>query len=115
MDAVLQLVADNLMGNGLQFIIENHHVVAVPPDRTAYVEKDLVNKGEDGADLVGNDFGRVEVARVQAQHFTAANRVTHVELVGTDHVRLRTEPKKLALDRIQIVLGIDGFGKHGIE
>ena len=50
MHAVEQVVADDFAGDSLGFVIQQHHVVAVPTNRTADVQqqtRDIEHRGGD--------------------------------------------------------------------
>ncbi len=61
---VEQIVTNNLTGNRLSFIIQQHHVIAVPAHRTTDVQQQLRHIQHGGGNLVGNHFSRVEMPGV---------------------------------------------------
>lgn len=65
MHPVKQIVTNNLTGNRTGFIIQQHHVIAVPANRTADVQQQLRYIQHGGGNLVGNHFSRVEVPGVE--------------------------------------------------
>ena len=81
MYAVKEVVADDFAGNGLGFVIQQHHVVAVPAHRAADVQQQTRHVEHGGGNFVGDHLGWVEMAGIQAQRGLAAGGVTHVELV----------------------------------
>jgi len=58
----------NLVGDGLGLVVQEHHVIAVPTHAAAELEEDVIHEAQGGRQLVGYDFGGVEVPGVQAQH-----------------------------------------------
>lgn len=65
MHAVEQVVADNFAGDGTGFVIQQHHVIAVPAYRAADVQQQARDIEHGGRDFVGDDFRRMEVAGIQ--------------------------------------------------
>lgn len=62
--------ADELFGDGDEFVVEGDDVVAVPADRAGDVEQEAGAEHEDGADLLGDHLGgvvvRPEASRVRS-------------------------------------------------
>ena len=52
---------------------------------------------------------------VQAQDDAVGNSVTQVELVRADDVALRAKSEELALNSVEVVLGIDLVGKDLVQ
>ena len=106
---------DQLLGDRLQLVGEDHHVVAVPADAAADVQQDLVQVHEHGRDLVRDDLGRMVVAGVEAQELLAREGIAEVELVRADDVALRADAEQLALDGVAVVLGVDRLGEDRVQ
>ena len=112
---VEQIVTNNLTGNRLSFIIQQHHVIAVPANRTADVQQQLRHIQHGGGNLVGNHFSRVEMPGVQAQRRLAAGGIPHVKLIGANRVALRANTKQFALNGVDMVRRIQLLADHLIQ
>src|SRR6185312_5496221 len=112
-DPVEVIAPDDLLRDGLELVGQGDDVVAVPAHPSADVEQDLVQPGQDGGDLVGDDLRRVEVAGVHAEQGLPGEGVPEVELVRADDVRLRADPEQLALDRVAVQGRVDRLGEDG--
>ena len=115
MYAVKQVVAHDLAGNRLRFIIQQHHVIAVPTHWTADMQQQARHVQHGGGDFVGNHFGRMEVTRIQTQRRLATGGVTHVELVRAHGVAFRTDAKQLAFDGIDMVRRVEFLADHFVQ
>ena len=115
MYAVKQVVAHDLAGNRLRFIIQQHHVIAVPTHRTADMQQQAWHVQHGGGDLVGNDFRRMEVTCIQAQCGLAAGGITHIELVRADGVAFCANTKQFALDGIDMVRRVEFLADHFVQ
>ena len=59
MDAAEEVAADELLGDGLEVVGEDHHVVAVPAHAAADVQQDLVEARCSTAEILSAiDLGR---------------------------------------------------------
>ena len=94
------IVADDLVGDRLKFVVPDHDMVAVPAHRTADMEQDLVEEEQRRTDLVADGLGRVEVAGVEAEQDLLPLGVAHVELVRADGAAFDPDAEELALDRV---------------
>ena len=90
-------------------------MVAVPADAAADVQEQAGNVFEDGGDLVGEVFRGMEVAGVEAIELLPGDGVAEVELVRADDVALAADAEELALDGVEMVRGVEGFGEDGVE
>ena len=115
MYAVKQVVANDLAGNRLSFIIQQYHVIAVPAHWTADVQQEARYIQHGGGDFVGNYFCRMEVTRIQTQRGLAAGGVTHVELVRAHGIAFRTDAKQLAFDGIDMVRRVEFLADHFVQ
>ena len=117
MYAVKEVVTDDFAGNRLGFVIQQHHVIAVPAHRTADVQQQARHVEHGGGDFVGDHLGRVEVAGIQTQRGLAAGGVTHVELVRAHGVALGANAEQLALYGVDVVRRVqllaDGLIQRG--
>ncbi|MNI84557.1 hypothetical protein D3C73_1414730 [compost metagenome] len=71
-----------------QLIVHRHHMIAVPPHRTAYMQQQMAAEQQNRRQLVADHFRRMEVARIQRDRLAARYSIPHVELMGTDYVAL---------------------------
>ncbi len=115
MHAVKQVMANDFAGDGLGFIIQQHHVVAVPAHRAADVQQQVRDVEHGGGDLVGNHFRRMEVAGIEAQRRLTAGGVTHIELVGADGVAFGADAEQLALHGVDMVRRVELLADHLIK
>ena len=113
--AVEVVAADQLLGDRLELVGEDHHVVAVPANAPADVQQDLVQVHEHRRDLVRDDLGRMIVAGVQAQELVAREGIAEVKLVRADDVALRAEAEQLALDGVADVPGVERLGEDRVQ
>ena len=102
MHAVEQIVTNDFAGDGLRFVVKQHHVVAVPAHRTADVQQQARHIQHGGGNFVGNHFGGVEVPGIEAQRSAAAGGVSEIEFVGADGVAFRTDAEQFAFDRVDV-------------
>ncbi len=65
MNAVERISADNFLGDGLQVIVERHHMVAIPAHAAADVQENLIQVEQDGGDFIGDSFGGVEMPGIE--------------------------------------------------
>src|SRR6267378_3422741 len=114
-DPIEHAAADDLVGDGLGLVVQQHHVIAVPTHAAAELEEDVIHEAQGGRQLVGYDFGGVEVPGVQAQHDLPAGRVRQVELVGADRVALGADPEELALHGVPVELAGDRDRDHLVQ
>jgi hypothetical protein len=90
-------------------------MVTVPAHAAADVQQDLIEPRQHGGQLVGHNFRRMKMARIEAQQLAVAERVAEVEFVRTHHVALGAEAEELAFDRIALLLRIHRLGKNRVE
>ncbi len=64
--------AHDLLRDGQQFVAERHDMIAVPTHTAADMQQQFVNPEKRRRNLVGDDFRRVKVSRIQAQQFPRA-------------------------------------------
>src|SRR6266403_183568 len=114
-DPVEHAAADDLVRDGLGLVVQQHHMIAVPTHAAAELEENVIHEAQHGRQLVGHDFGRVEVSGVQAQHDLPAGRVRQVELVGADRVALGADPEELALHGVPVDLAGDRDRDHLVQ
>ncbi len=114
-NAILIAAAHDLLREGDQFLVERHHMIAVPAHAAADVEEHLVKEGEYRAEFVGDDLGRMVVPRVESEEESVLDRVGEVELVGADHATLRADAEELRLHGVEEVRGVHVGGKDLVE
>src|ERR1035438_6485320 len=107
--------AHQFLGDVLQFVVQEHHVIAVPTNRAADVQQQAGAEHQHRGNLLGNHFGGVVVPGVERQHFLARYRVAHVELERTNRVTFGADAEKLGFHRVQVNAGIDGFGEYLVQ
>jgi hypothetical protein len=110
-----EAAADELLGDGLEIVAEDHHMVAVPPNAAADVKQDLREEHQDRADLVRDGFGRMVVAGVEGVENLARHRVPEIELVRSNRVALAPEAEQLAFDRIQVAARVERLAEHRVK
>ncbi|CPR51879.1 Uncharacterised protein [Salmonella enterica subsp. enterica serovar Bovismorbificans] len=115
MHTVEQVMTDDLAGNCLGFIVQEHHVVAIPAYRAADVQQQPWHIEHGGGNFVGNHFSGMEVARIQAQRGLTAGGVAHVELIGADGVAFRADAKQFALNGVDVVRRVEFLANDLIQ
>ena len=101
------VIADCFVRDVLKLVVENHHMVGVPADRTADVQQHFWKEEENGADLVADLLGRMKMSGVDGQHEIVLFCIVHVELVAADGAAFHSDSEQLALHGIeQILFGI---------
>ena len=76
-----ELAADEFEGDFAEVVGECDGVVGVPADAAGDVEEDGGYVEEYGGDFVGDGFGGVEVAGVEAEEFLVFGGIAEVEVV----------------------------------
>jgi len=114
-DAFVEVVADDLLCDGAELVAQRNHVVAVPADAAADVQQHFVEVHQCAGDLVGDHFGRVEVARVEAEQFAVLERVAHVELMRTDRAALGADAEEFAFDGVAVVTRVAFDGEDLVQ
>ena len=115
MNSVEVITPDDFTGERTQLIGENHHVVAVPSHPPADVEQYLVEKRQHRRYLVGDDFGRMKMSRVQAEQRFLFESITQIELVRADNVAFRAYTEEFRLHRIEQVRFVHRLSENLIE
>ena len=57
----------------------------------------------------------MEVTCVKAEELLVLHGISHIELMGADHIALAADPEELALHCVEVVPRIDRFGKNLVE
>src|SRR5690606_18356964 len=96
-------------------IVQEHHMVAVPPDAAADVEQKSGQKREHRGNFVGDSLRRVKVTGVEAKKHLVLHRVAEIELMRSDDTRLGSDAKELALDGIEVARRTQLLLKNGVE
>jgi len=95
--------------------VRRDDVIAIPTDAAADVQQYFVEPHQDGRDLVGNRFRRVEMPGVEAEQLLAADGVAQVKLVRAHDIRFRAESEQLRLDGIAVEARVNLLGEHLVE
>ena len=110
-----EIAADQFLHDGLGRVVEKHDVIAIPADAAADVENDLRDVEHDRRDLVGEAFGGMEVAGVEAIEFLMLRGVAQVEFVGADDVGFGADAEEFRFNGVEVNLGIDLFLEDLVE
>ena len=114
-DAGGEVVGDDFAGDVAEVVVEGDDVVGVPADAAGDVEEDFGEVDEDGGDFVGDGFGGVVVAGVEAEEFVVFEGVAEVELVGADGVGFEADAEEFSFDGVEVECRVDGFGEELVE
>ena len=90
--------AHDLLRNGDGGVVQQNHVIGIPAHRARDMEQNLVQKTQGRRNLVGDTFGGMEVAGIQAEQRLARGRIGQIEIVGAGRIALRADAEELALD-----------------
>jgi len=104
MHTVQCLATDDFACQIEQVVAQDHHMVAVPTNRTAHVQHDLRCKKKQGRNLVGDTFRQMEMARVERHNLILLRTVAQVKIIGTDRITFQTDAEQFCLDTILHVL-----------
>ena len=115
MDAVQCLGSDDFLGNGAQVVGERDDVIAIPADPTADMQEDGIEEEKDRGNFVGDRFGGMKVAGIQAEQFMVFDRIAQVEFMGADDSTFRADAEEFAFDRVEVPLFGDGFSEDGVQ
>src|SRR6185503_14935976 len=91
------------------------HMVAIPADTTAHVQKNLRQIQQHAGNFVSDRLGRMVMASVEAKKFFARDGVAQVKLVRADNVTLAPNAEELGLDGVDVELRGNGLFKNGVE
>ena len=97
-DALFEVAADDFLRDVFEFVVEDDFVVGVPAYRAGDVEHYVVQEEERGRNLVGDDFGRVEVTGVEGEHDVVLNGVAEAHFEGADGAGLCADSEDFAFD-----------------
>ena len=120
MDPALRpAAADDFPRDLPRFIVQQHHVVAVPADRPGHMQRDLREEGQQRRDLVRYHFRRVIMAVVhQRDAFVPVHcRVGQGEFRASRGIGLHADPEDLALNAGFHLAEVVGFRQdfiHGL-
>ena len=70
---------------------------------------------EHGGDFVGEAFGRVEVAGIEARELLVFDGVAEVEFVGADDVAFGADAEEFAFDGVEREAGGEFLGEDRVE
>ena len=93
-------VSDDFGCDHLEFVVEQHHMIAVPADGTADMQKDLIQEKQHGTDFVADLLSRMKMPGVQAQHQAVLHGIAQIKLMRTDRTAFHPDSKELALNGI---------------
>lgn len=113
----LRAAADNLPADFAGFVVEQHHMVAVPADGPGDVEGDLGEEGQQRRDLIAHHLGGVVVAVVHQGDalVPVEGGVGEGELRAAHSVRLHPDAKYLALNAGLHQLEVVGLGEDFVD
>ena len=94
MHTVQCLATDDFACQIEQVVAQDHHMVAVPTNRTAHVQHDLRCKKKQGRNLVGDTFRQMEMARVERHNLILLRTVAQVKIIGTDRITFQTDAEQ---------------------
>src|SRR3954454_3868392 len=109
------IAADYLLRDVHEFVVQQHHVVAVPTDGTADVKQQAGAEQQHGRDLFRDHLSWMIVARVQAKELLPRDRGSRVEPGRSRRVAFRADAEQLRLDRVEMNRGIDRFRENTVE
>jgi len=93
------IVANDLLCDLAELIIENYDVVAVPAHAAGNVKGEIVIESEEGRDLVAYNLGGMIVSVIEQAADTAGSGGVWRELVGSCGGAVNADAEKLALYR----------------
>ncbi|MNC53725.1 hypothetical protein D3C75_1031630 [compost metagenome] len=86
--AAQQISANKLAGDFEQLVIHCDDMVAVPADRSADMQQQLLAEHQNGGQFIGNNFGRMEMSGIQADRLAPGQPVAHIEFMRSNHIAL---------------------------
>ena len=90
-------------------------MVAVPTHAAADVEEQTRDEEEHGGNFVGEGFGGMEVAGVEADGLLPRDGVAEIKFVRAGDVAFRADAEEFALHGVDFVLGGEFFREDGVE
>ena len=97
-DEVLRAHLDDFLRAGAEVVVLADDVVGIPAHGARDVERDLAERHEERADLVGDRLREMEMAHVEKREDLLLHRVAHHELVRADGVAFDADAEELRLE-----------------
>ena len=95
------IVADDLLGDLHQLVIQQHHMVAIPADAPGHMEGDPVEVAQQAGDLIADHLGGVVMAVVQQVVDPGmGGRVGDIKFAGSHRVGLQANAEHLGFHAV---------------
>ncbi len=110
-----KIAAHDFVGNCPQVVRQDHHMIAIPPHAATDMQQNLRQPHQDRGDLIGDSFGRMKVARIEAEQLAIGEGIGQVEFMRSDDIAFRTEAEQFAFHRVEIPSLVDRLGENFVE